>query len=255
MFFTCKSKLVNAEVEALHRSQAVIFFSPDGTILDANENFLNAMGYTLAEIKGKHHRLFVDADYANSADYALFWDKLTQGTFISDEFHRHGKDGKDVWIQASYNPLISSNGNVLQIVKYATDITAQKQTDADYKGQIAAIGKSQAVIEFSTDGTILNANENFLNTTGYTLEEIKGKHHCIFVSEKERNSTTYLQFWKDLALGNHRAGEYKRIAKDGSEIWINASYNPILDVNGNPCKVYCWLWVGSSTYVCKKMDR
>lgn len=225
------------QINAIGQSQAVIEFTPDGNILDANANFLNTVGYSLNEIKGQHHSLFVEDGYKNSVEYSRFWQNLSNGIYSSGEYKRLGKGGKEVWIQASYNPILDLNGKTFKVVKYASDITQQKVKNTDFEGQIEAIGKSQAVIEFDIDGIILGANDNFLNTLGYSLDEIKGKHHRIFVESSYQNSSEYKMFWKNLSAGKFDAGEYKRIAKGGKEIWIQASYNPILDLNGKPVKV------------------
>ncbi len=225
------------QVAAIRKSQAVIEFNMDGAILDANDNFLNTMGYTLSEVKGRHHSIFVDEAFRQSAEYREFWAKLNRGEYQAAEYKRIGKGGKEIWIQASYNPILDLDGRPFKVVKYATDITKQKTLNADYEGQIAAVKKSQAVIEFSMDGTILDANDNFLNTMGYTLSEVKGRHHSIFVDEAFRQSADYREFWAKLNRGEYQAAEYKRIGKGGKEIWIQASYNPILDLNGRPFKV------------------
>ena len=226
-----------AILDALGRSQAMIEFKPDGTILSANENFLNALGYSLEEIQGQHHRMFVDPTYANSNEYKIFWEKLAGGEFNAAEFQRFGKGGNEVWIQASYNPVLNKSGKVVRVVKIATDITAQKLRTADIEGQINAINRSQAVIHFELDGTILDANENFTNAVGYSLSEIKGQHHRIFVDPSYAASSEYRQFWKELAEGKFKADEFKRFGKGGNEIWIQASYNPIFDAAGRPFKV------------------
>lgn len=231
------SKDLKAMVAALDKSQAVIEFDIDGTILTANANFLNALGYTLDEIKGRHHRMFVDPAYAESAEYKAFWDKLRRGEYDAAEYKRLGKGGREVWIQASYNPILGVNGKPYKVIKYATDITAAVMKNADYQGQIAAIGKSQAVIEFNMDGTIVWANQNFLNVMGYTLDEIKGRHHSMFAEPAYANSPAYKAFWEKLRRGEYEAAEYKRLGKGGREVWIEASYNPILDPNGKPFKV------------------
>ncbi len=228
---------LRGQIAAIHKSQAVIEFSMDGIVLTANDNFLNALGYTLAEIKGKHHSLFVDEEYRRSADYKEFWAKLNRGEYVADEFKRIGKGGKEVWIQASYNPILDLNGKPFKVVKYATDVTGQKVKNGDYAGQIAAIGKSQAVIEFTMEGVVLGANDNFLNALGYTLAEIKGKHHSLFVDEDYRRTADYKEFWAKLNRGEYVADEFKRIGKGGREVWIQASYNPILNLNGKPFKV------------------
>ncbi len=235
------SKLANADYQgqlaAISKSQAVIEFGLDGIISHANDNFLNTLGYTLTEVKGKHHRMFCESSYSESSDYRKFWDKLNRGEFDSGEYKRIGKGGKEVWINASYNPIMDLNSRPIKVVKYASDVTAQKLKNADYQGQLAAISKSQAVIEFGLDGIISHANDNFLNTLGYTLNEVKGKHHRMFCDPQYANSAEYGAFWEKLKRGEFDSGEYKRIGKGGKEVWINASYNPILDLNGKAFKV------------------
>jgi methyl-accepting chemotaxis protein len=225
------------QVAAIRKSQAVIEFQMDGTILDANDKFLDALGYTLSEIKGRHHSIFVDEAYRLSADYKEFWNRLNRGEYQAGEFKRIGKGGKEVWIQASYNPILDPGGRPFKVVKYALDVSAQKLLSADYEGQIAAIRKSQAVIEFQMDGTVVDANDRFLDALGYTLSEIKGRPHSMFVDEAYRQSTDYREFWVRLNRGEYWAGEFKRIGRGGREVWIQASYNPILDLNGKPFKV------------------
>ena len=228
---------LTAKLAALDTSQAVIEFSMDGTIQTANSNFLQAMGYRLDEVKGQHHRMFMDAQEAQSPEYAQFWQQLNRGEFVAAEFKRVGKGHKEIWIQASYNPIFDKSGRPVKVIKFATDITQQKIQSADFQGQVEAIGKSLAVIEFSMDGMIESANENFLNTLGYSIDEIKGQHHSMFVEPAYKNSEEYRQFWQALNRGEFSSGEYKRLGKGGSEVWIQASYNPILDLNGKPMKV------------------
>ena len=228
---------LRGQVAAIGVSQAVIEFNLDGIILDANDNFLNAMGYRLDEIRGKHHSIFVEPSYQNSIEYKNFWNRLGRGEFDAGKYKRIGKNGKEIWIQASYNPIMDNNHRPFKVVKYATDITAETIRNADYSGQLAAISKSQAVIEFAMDGTILNANTNFLSVLGYTLEEVKGKHHSIFVDPTFRQSAEYRAFWDKLGRGEYDSGQYKRIAKNGREVWIQASYNAIMDADNKPFKV------------------
>ena len=234
---TGELQALKATVEALNHSQAVIEFNSDGTIITANDNFLTALGYSLAEIQGKHHSMFVEEKDRQSEAYRQFWEALNRGEFHAGEYKRVGKGGKEVWIQASYNPIKGADGKPFKVVKFATDVTARKLRDADSQGQIDAIGKSQAVIAFNMDGTIITANENFLKTLGYRLEEVQGKHHSMFVEDKDKQSVAYRQFWEALNRGEYQAGQYKRIGKSGKEVWIEASYNPILDLNGKPFKV------------------
>ena len=228
---------LQAKIDALNKVQAIIEFNLDGTVITANENFLTVLGYQLDEIKGQHHSMFVEPAYRASAEYKQFWRDLNDGKFQAAEFKRIGKGGKEVWIQASYNPIFDLDGKPYKVVKFAIDVTASKLKTADYEGQIAAVSKAQAVIEFNLDGTIITANENFLTVLGYQLDEIKGKHHSMFVEPSYRESADYKRFWRDLNDGKFQAAEYKRIGKGGKEVWILASYNPIFDLNGRPFKV------------------
>ena len=223
-------------LSAIGRSQALIEFDLSGRILTANENFCRALGYTLAEIKGKQHAMFCDPAYTRSEDYKLFWAKLARGEFQAAEYKRIGKNGNDVWIQASYNP-VSVRGKVVKVVKIATDITAAKLKAAEDAGKITAISRMQAVIEFTPTGDIITANENFLNCLGYSLSEVQGRHHGMFVEPGLRDSQEYATFWKKLAGGEAVAAEFKRIGKGGKAVWIQASYNPIFDADGRVFKV------------------
>jgi len=227
----------SSQLAAIDRSQAMIEFALDGTILSANANFLATLGYTIDEIKGKHHSMFVEPAYRNSPEYRLFWEKLGRGEFDAGEYRRIGKGGKEVWIQASYNPILDQSGKAFKVVKYATDISAQVMKNADFSGQIEAINKAQAVIEFSLDGKVLRANDNFCNTLGYVAGEIVGQHHSMFVDPAYRQSADYRMFWDKLGRGEYDAGQYKRIGKGGREVWIQASYNPIMGPDGKPFKV------------------
>ena len=223
--------------EAIKKAQAVIEFNMDGTIITANDNFLNTLGYTLDEIQGQHHRILVEDAYANSLEYRAFWEMLNRGEYESAEYKRIAKGGREVWIQASYNAILDPDGKPYKVVKFATDITVEKLKNADFSGQMEAINKAQAIIEFNMDGTIITANDNFLNTLGYTLNEVQGQHHSMFVETTFKGSVEYTLFWEKLNRGEYEAAEFKRIGKGGKEVWIQASYNPILDLNGKPYKV------------------
>jgi methyl-accepting chemotaxis protein len=353
------------QIDAIRKSQAVIEFGLDGIILDANDNFLNTLGYTLGEVRGQHHSMFVDPMERQSLEYRGFWERLGRGESDAGQYRRIGKGGREVWIQASYNPVLDAGGRPTKVVKYATDITgamnerreglkvqravdnltsavmmvdrdlnityvnasttkllrgiapairslwadfdpdriigvsidkfhkdpshqrrlladpsrmpyktditiadlkihlcvnatfneagehvgnslewadvtevrASEALNTDLANQMAAISKAQAVIEFGMDGRIVTANANFLSTLGYSLEEIRGQHHSMFVAPAERNSPEYRAFWEKLNRGEHDSAQYKRFAKDGSEVWIQASYNPICDASGKPMKV------------------
>ena len=224
-------------LDAINRAQAVIEFTLEGKVIKANENFLNAVGYRLEEIEGQHHSMFVDPEYRQSIAYRQFWDRLGRGEVDAGEYKRFAKGGREVWLQASYNPILDDSGKAVKVVKYATVITDAKLRNADFEGQIAAIGKSQAVIEFTPDGKIIQANENFLKVLGYSQDEVRNQHHSMFVDPVHRQSSDYRMFWEKLARGEYDQSQYKRIAKGGREVWIQASYNPILDMNGKVFKV------------------
>ena len=235
--FGSRDKDDAATLAAIEKSQAIIEFQPDGTIIRANDNFLQALGYSADEILGQHHRIFLDTAAASGAEYQSFWQDLRNGHFHAAEFRRLGKNGKEVWIQASYNPVLDRKGNVVKVVKFATDITEAKLRSADAAGQLAAISASQAVIEFGLDGTILSANQNFLSALGYSWADIEGRQHRMFVDDAFAASSEYESFWSDLRNGNFKSGEFRRIGRGGRAVWIQATYNPIKDMNGRPFKV------------------
>ncbi|HEV7719411.1 MAG TPA: methyl-accepting chemotaxis protein [Arsenicitalea sp.] len=226
-----------ATLDALSKSQAIIEFRLDGTILTANENFLAVLGYELKDIVGKHHRMFVEPAYAASPEYRTFWEQLNKGKFDTAEYKRVGKGGKEVWIRASYNPVLDRKGTPVKIVKIASDVTEEKRASADARSQLDAISRAQAVIEFNMNGEILTANANFCKAMGYQLEEIKGRHHRMFVDPEYASTSAYKEFWDKLRRGENEAAEYKRVGKGGKPVWIQASYNPIFDLNGKPYKV------------------
>ncbi|WP_301341982.1 methyl-accepting chemotaxis protein [Achromobacter mucicolens] len=225
------------QIDAIHKSQAVIEFDLNGHILTANQNFLDTLGYVLDEIQGQHHRMFIAPQERGSAQYAAFWERLGQGAHDSGRYRRIRKDGSDVWLQASYNPIFDKRGQPLKVIKYATDITEQQHRQADSEGQLAAISKVQAIIEFELDGTIVRANDLFLNAVGYRADEVLGRHHSMFVPADEARSTAYKDFWRRLRNGEHDTGQYMRLGKGGRQVWIEASYNPIFDAQGRPFKV------------------
>ncbi|MBF0606925.1 MAG: PAS domain S-box protein [Candidatus Magnetobacterium sp. LHC-1] len=226
-----------ALISAIDRSNAIIEFTVDGEIIDANDMFLQCMGYTIDEIRGKHHRIFVEPGFAVSPEYVEFWAKLKGGQYSAAEYMRLAKGGREVWLQATYNPVLGADGKTLKVIKLATDITDQKLTSANDSGKIAAIEKSMAVIEFTTNGTILRANDIFLESMGYDSHEIEGKHHRIFVSKEYADSQEYTQFWTALAQGKFNSGRFERFTKTGESIWLQATYSPIFDPKGRPVKV------------------
>ena len=234
-------KRANAEFEgkilAISKAQAVIEFELDGTVITANQNFLDTMGVTLADIQGKHHRMFCDPAYAQSEPYRQFWSKLGHGEFDTGEYKRVRPDGRQIWLNASYNPIFDADGRPFKVVKFATDITAQKMRNAEYEGKVSAIAKAQAVIEFDMQGQVLSANDNFLAVVDYTLDDIIGEHHRMFCDESVANSTAYRKFWQKLNRGEFDSGRYQRLGNHGKVIWLQATYTPIFDVNGKPYKV------------------
>lgn len=225
-----------AILAALSNSQAMIEFDLSGKILTANENFCKALGYELRDIVGKHHSMFVDPAYASSAEYKAFWTKLSAGKFDQQQYKRVGKGGREVWIEASYNPVFR-RGKPVKVIKIATDITAQKLKSAEDAGKIDALSRAQAIIEFTPAGDILTANNNFLAALGYSLAEIQGKHHSMFCETDFARSEPYKEFWGKLASGQLVADEFMRVGKGGRKVFIQASYNPIFDLNGKVFKV------------------
>ncbi|AKC68496.1 chemotaxis protein [Pandoraea oxalativorans] len=235
--FQMEQQELQAVTAALNRVQAVIEFDLQGRVLHANENFLHTLGYRLDEIQGQHHRMFCEPEYTASNAYREFWAKLGRGDFDSGEYKRLGKGGREVWIRASYNPVFDPNGVPYKVIKFATDVTADRTRQAEYEGKVRAMDIAQAVIEFNLDGTVITANDNFLKTLGYSLDDVRGKHHRMFCEADYVAGNEYRDFWAKLNRGEFGAGRYKRLGRGGREIWIQATYNPILDANGRPYKV------------------
>lgn len=222
---------------AIDRSMAVVEFALDGTILTANPKFLQCVGYTLAQVEGKHHRMFVEPGYAQGKEYAEFWAALNRGDFLANEYKRIGNGGRLVWLQATYNPIFDAQGKAVKVVKYATDVTEQTRKSADLAGQVSAIEKSSAVIHFDMEGNVLFANRLFLDAIGFREHEIVGHHHRMFVDEAYARTEEYTEFWRALNRGEFLAGRYKRVGQGGREVWLQATYNPIFDADGTPVKV------------------
>ena len=232
-----KDALIEGQLDAIGRSLGVIAFSPDGHVIEVNQSFLDTLGYTEQEALGQHHSLFVEEAYAKSPAYVEFWAKLNRGEYEHNIYKRYGKNKKEVWIQASYNPIKDVNGKIIKVVKFALDITAEKSTLVDLQGQMDAINNNQAVIEFSLDAKVISVNQNFLDIMGYSEAEAIGQPHSIFVDPVTAASEEYQAFWAKLRRGEFDSNEYKRIGKGGKEVWLHASYNPIRDMNGNVIKV------------------
>ena len=215
----------------------MIEFKPDGTIVSANENLLATMGYRLEEIVGQHHRIFCFPDYQASAEYRKFWQRLAAGEFIRERFLRRHKQGQEVWLEASYNPIKGPDGRIEGVLKLATDITAQVAREQEQNSMVEAISRSMAVIAFNPKGEVLEANENFEQTMGYRLNDIRGKHHRMFCTREEVDSAEYRRFWERLNKGEFFSGRFQRINRHGDTVWLSATYNPVFDASGKLYKV------------------
>ncbi|VXC18390.1 Chemotaxis protein [Burkholderia sp. 8Y] len=225
------------KVRAIERAQAVIEFDLRGHVLAANELFLQLMGYGLEEVEGQHHRMFCDPSYINTDGYRTFWEKLGRGEYDAGQYKRIAKGGREVWIQATYNPIYSADGRLIKIVKFASDITEFKRGVAERDGRLAAIDRANAVIEFDLEGNVLGANQNFMDAIGYTLREIVGKHHRMFCDPETAATAEYRDFWARLSRGDYQAGRFERVSKHGYRVWLQATYNPVFDESGRPYKI------------------
>lgn len=228
---------LQAKLAAISRAMAMIEFAPDGTILDANERFCQAMGYSADELRGKHHRLFCDPDYAKSAEYQQLWRELGQGKAISGTFERIDKTGREVWLEASYMPVLDEQQQVSSVIKVAADISQRVVEEHESESLLKAISRSMAVIEFTPQGRVITANQNFLDTMGYRLEEVVGRHHGLFCLAQERESAGYREFWASLNRGEYHSHRFERVDKHGRTVYLEASYNPIFDSKGRLYKV------------------
>lgn len=237
VFFDDRYRDLRSKWAVLDAVQAIAEFAPDGTVLSANPVFLKLLGYDLGEIRGRHHSLFVEEAYRETPEYREFWAALGRGEAQARGFKRIGKDGREVWLEASYNPLRDRRGRLVKVVKFATDVTAKALHAIDVDGQIAALDRSQAVVAFDRDGSILHANANFLKAVGYALDEIAGRHHGLFVDPAERGGAAYRAFWEALSRGEYQSGEFRRIGKGGRDVFIQATYNPITDAEGHVIKI------------------
>lgn len=226
-----------AKLAAISRSMAMIEFAPDGTILDANAHFCQAMGYAVEELRGKHHRLFCDPAYVKTAEYQQLWRELGEGKAISGTFERIDKAGREVWLEASYMPVRDELQHVTSVIKVASDISQRVKDEHENQSLLKAIGRSMAVVEFNPQGRVLKANQNFLTTMGYRLEEVVGRHHGLFCLAHERESAGYREFWASLNRGEYHSHRFERVNKQGQTVYLEASYNPIFDSKGRLYKV------------------
>ena len=224
-------------LDAIERSMAVIEFDLQGSVLRANDNFLKTMGYRADQVVGQSHRLFCTQAFARSADYGQLWTQLRNGQFQSGTFERVAADGHSVWLEASYNPVRDQAGRVVKIVKYALDVSARMQAESEANAKLEAIDRAMAVIEFNLDGSIITANQNFLQRLGYSLAQIQGKHHRLFCKPELANSQEYTDFWRRLIQGELFSGQFERITHAGQTLWLEANYNPVYDASGRLCKI------------------
>lgn len=224
-------------VAALNRSNAVIQFDTSGVVTEVNDNFLNAVGYQREEVIGQHHRMFCQKEYAEGHEYRSFWQRLNNGEFISGQFPRVDKSGNTLWLEASYNPVFDEQNNITGVVKFASDITESINLQKESEGKMQALDRSMAIIEFNPDSSIITANKNFLDTVGYSLDEIKGQKHKIFCPDELVSSKEYADFWQDLNSGKFFSGQFERVKRNGEILWLEATYNPVFDAEGKLLKV------------------
>ena len=234
-----KNELLN-NLEAINRSNGVIEFDLNGYVIRVNDIFLSILGYLPNEktkVIGKHHSMFVEPEYATSTAYKEFWKSLCKGEFIAGEFPRLNREGSLIYLQATYNPILDENGDTYKIIKYALDVTHIKKQEQELKNRLNAINSSNAVIEFDLNGIILDANEKFQTVMGFGLSKIVGKHHRVFVSEEYETSEEYREFWNSLRNGEYITGQFERINSDGNKVWLQATYSPIFNLEGEPYKI------------------
>ncbi|WP_019024421.1 MULTISPECIES: PAS domain-containing methyl-accepting chemotaxis protein [unclassified Thioalkalivibrio] len=225
----------SAILGAIRDAVAYIEFTPDGTVLEANSNFLDTVGHSREAVVGQHHRMFCDAAYARSIEYRQFWRQLASGNSHAGTFPRITRAGNTIWLEATYFPVRDADGEVYKVVKIASDVTAKMETLQDQAAVFEALDRSLAVIEFTPDGTILKANDNFLQAVGYRLQEIQGQHHRMFCDDDFYRQNP--NFWQELARGRFMSGKFRRFKSSGEELWLEATYNPILDEQGRTVKV------------------
>ncbi|KAF1030948.1 MAG: Biofilm dispersion protein BdlA [Pseudomonas sp.] len=224
-------------LDAIDRSMAVIEFDLQGNVLHANENFLKTTGYRADQVLGQSHRLFCTQAYARSADYTQLWTQLRNGQFQSGTFERVAANGESIWLEASYNPVRDDTGTVVKVVKYALDVTRKMQAESEANAKLEAIDRAMAVMEFNLDGTVISANNNFLQRVGYSLAQVQGQHHRLFCKPELANSSAYNDFWRRLNQGEMFSGQFERVDKNGRTLWLEANYNPVYDAGGRLCKV------------------
>jgi methyl-accepting chemotaxis protein len=229
--FSCALTEANAKLAAVSRSMAMIEFTPEGIVLDANDNFCSVMGYSAEEVRGKHHRIFCEEAFYRSEAYAKLWRDLARGEPVSGTFLRLNRSGKEIWLEASYMPVFGADRQVRSVIKVATDVSARIYKEHENESMLAAIGRSMAVIEFTPDGKVITANDNFLKTMHYSLNEVVGQHHSLFCHRAEAESQAYKAFWASLNRGEYHSHRFEHT------VFLEASYNPLFDTKGRLYKV------------------
>ena len=235
--FSCALTEANGKLAAISRSMAIIEFTPEGVVIDANDNFCSVMGYSVEEVRGKHHRMFCEEAFYRSEEYAKLWRDLARGEPVTGTFSRLNKRGQEVWLEASYMPVLGADRQVKSVMKVASDITDRINKEHENDSLLAAIGRSMAVIEFTPDGKVITANENFLKTMHYSLNEVVGQHHSLFCHRSESDSQAYKAFWASLNRGEYHSHRFERKDKYGHTVFLEASYNPLFDAKGRLYKV------------------
>ena len=232
-----RSQRSSASFNALSQAMPVIEFSPAGIIQKASPLFLTAMGYRADEIIGRNHSMFCPPELVNSPEYSRFWQRLAAGENFSNKYLRLASGNRPVWLEASYIPIADRRGKVFKIIKIAADISARMESALEQESVINAIGRSMAVIAFSPAGIVLDVNENFLQATGYTRDQVLGQHHRLFCSEKLCRSDEYRQFWERLNQGEFFSGQFPRLNRRGEPLWLRATYNPVFNSKGQLYKI------------------
>lgn len=225
------------QIQAIRKAQTVLEMDMNGIITDVNDVFCLTSGYQRTEIIGKNLTLLLNDKFRNSSEFREFWDRLKRGETVSGEFKLLGKGDKEFWISANYNPILDLNLKPFKVVKYGSEITQIKKERADNEGQLSSINRSIGKVEYDLDGLITKVNDIFCLQTGYSAGELIGKHHDVLVTKTLKTSSSYQDFWKKLNAGEFVSGIYETVGKDGKQVWLNASYNPILDENEKPYKV------------------
>ena len=226
-----------ARLQAMDHAVALVEFDMEGHVTTANQNYLKLTGYTLDEVTCQPHTVFCDPETAAAPAYRDLWAALRRGQVCHGEYKRMGKDDRDIWLRASYTPIRGANGVLERILKIAYDITPQRLSTAEYEAKLEAIDRATAVVEFDLDGNVITANDNFLSVMGYSPREIIGQHHAMFCVPEYVRTREYADFWIGLNQGNFQSGRFHRIGKHGRDVWIQATYNPVLDLRGKPRRI------------------